>query len=124
MTDKKVEPMTLNGFEGLLLEENYKPLDVPDDEWNEEYDSGYHDGLSKAFEIFQANRPRLEAGMRGVLRFIHIAGEGWWLLKHGAAPNDTVMPYVNTGDALTCRGACTQYAQSLGMTAEFVEEEE
>ena len=70
MTDKKVEPMTLDEFEKLLYKARKEAAEYWDkDHRTTQHSEGVYDGLDQAYEFFERFRPALEAGMRGVLRF-------------------------------------------------------
>jgi len=108
MTDKKVEPNAVDEFEKWLQAQvNYF-------EQGESHEAKVRTlDYQICLDKFQSNRPRLKAGMRGVLRF-H-GKQNFRIINPKYQPDCTVLqPWFTREEA-------SLFAKSLGLTAEFVE---
>ena len=116
MTDNKVEPMTLDEFRQLFSDESDRL-----ESREEHYEAR---GVRNARRIFDKCRPALKAGCRGTLRFEIKQCKGVWhdywtgtLLNKQGKPHR----FTSEHERIDAVRWCEAEAQSLGMTAEFVE---
>lgn len=123
---KKIEPMTLDDIDTEIM----RQLEV----YASEYDNDHFEILHKFFNWFRTNRTALEAGMRGMLRF-KITSISEYSVQVEIIRTNNDMSYFE-GLPLYTLFQCNdyehgvkiakvigrKYAESLGLTAEFVEE--